>query len=463
MPGALAQLQLLGAADQILTGTPQVTFFRQKIHRHSNFAIEDSECVWSGPATFGSKTTVIIPRQGDLLHQLWLQVELPHVDDFDGTGYNSANVAYCNNVGHALLQRVEVEIGGVRMDSHTGDYMDIWSELTTKSEKRPALFEQCLGKFDEYDPSDSRKSFKGGMLYIPLQFWFCRSIGLSLPILALKFHDVRINCEFREFRDLLRTKTGTLLASNINTKETGRPPTMDARMYAQFIYVDVPERKRIAAQAQEYLIEVTQFLGDNFVDDKGLNRKLNVTFSHPVKELLFVYSSLTSLPSYTATSDTIDHFDYGLPSYSTFKKYTDPSYPGYVFTDYFSDPIRDPTSDQWKPWDNVTEDPVEQARLVMNGHERIAFRPGKWYRLVQTYMHHTSMPKTPQKKIYVYSFALDPESPSPTGSANFSRYDTATLDITFHRGIMQGRVRIYARSYNLLRIENGMAGLAFAS
>ena len=338
--------------------------------------------------------------------------------------------------------------------------------MTTKSEKRPALFQQCLGKFDDYDPSDPTRSFKGGLLYIPLQFWFCRSIGLSLPILALKFHDVRINCEFREFRELLRIKSsGTTPAyPNITMRVSGRPPAMDARMYAQFIYVDVPERKRIAAQAQEYLIEVTQFLGDNFVDDGGLHRKLNVTFSHPVKELLFVYSSLTSLPSYTGTSGTLDHFDYGLPGYDTiFKKYTDPNNAEYVFTDHFSDPIRDLSSEQWKSWDDVTEDPIEQARLVMNGHERIAFRPGKWYRLVQTYMHHTSMPVSPKKKIYVYSFALDPESPSPTGSANFSRYDTATLDITFHRGIMQGRVRIYARSYNLLRIENGMAGLAFAS
>jgi hypothetical protein len=481
MPTGLTQLSYIGAADQLLTANPDYTFFKAKIKRHSLFAMSDEEGTWSGSPDFNNKATCIVSRQGDLLHQVWLQVELPHVSTFmpGDTAERRASfaekVAYCNNIGHALIRSVECELGGVRIDYHTSDYLDLWSELTTNESVRHPYFTQCLGKFEEYDPRDSSKSFKGGILMIPLQFWFNRAPHMALPLSSIVYHEVRLNFDFRGLHELLRIhpddtntalpisstqtlKLGDINPSNLVIADSSRVPSMDVKIYLQYIFVDTPERKIISSGTSEYLIDVVQFLGDNYVSVRmdRPTKKINIDFSHPVKELIWAYSPKTR---YNGNIATLDHFYYGLEDHSVFTDIVDAGLdPYYAGMDYSN-----PYSSEYRVW-TQDEDPFESLKITLNGSDRVQSRPGKYFRLCQPMAHHTRIPTSKTKKIMVFSFALHPESVGvSSGSLNFSRIDSSTMSISFHRGIMQGRVRVYARSINLLRISKGLTGLAFSS
>jgi hypothetical protein len=110
-------------------------------------------------------------------------------------------------------------------------------------------------------------------------------------------------------------------------------------------------------------------------------------------------------------------------------------------------------------------DPISSAVIHVNGHERFSRRIGKYFRLVVPYSHHTRIPV--DKKIYCYSFSLLPEEPNVTGSINFSRADTShllvSLDQSFASGASSGRLQIFARSWQVLRIQAGLGAVLFAS
>jgi hypothetical protein len=115
--------------------------------------------------------------------------------------------------------------------------------------------------------------------------------------------------------------------------------------------------------------------------------------------------------------------------------------------------------------------PVHMAKLQLNGHDRFSERDGRYFNLVQPYQHHTNVPS---KGINCYSFAIKPEEHQPSGSCNFSRIDNATLNLTLTdastRISSSGstitrtcKLRVYAVSYNVLRIMSGMGGLAYSN
>jgi hypothetical protein len=310
---------------------------------------------------------------------------------------------------------VELTIGGSRIDRHTSDWMDIWTELTVGEEKRAGLYEM-LGKYEAYDPLSPLASFdEERTLFVPLQFFFCQSPGMALPLLALTYHETRLEFSFREYKDCLRSTTRAI---STLADDAGYPLAVkEIKAYCTQVFLDVEERRRYATIPQEYLITLNQFLGDaaiNVQPGDALVRKVPIEFSHPVKELVWVYQPRDT---YAGTSLTLDWFGYG--------------------------------EDDW----------CTDLKIQINGTDRNVARPPAYYRLCQPYVHHTRVPK---KRISVYSFALYPENVQSSGTCNFSRLDTAHLVATLKPTIPQGRLRIYASSYNVLRIANGLGGLSFS-
>jgi len=133
--GGLMQLVAYGAQDIYLTGNPQITFFKVVYRRHTNFAMEAIEQTFNGSANFGKKVTCTISRNGDLIHRIYLQATLPSVtlSSTDGSG---AQFRWLNWVGHNLINSVELEIGGQKIDKHYGDWLQIWNELTQEAGKQ---------------------------------------------------------------------------------------------------------------------------------------------------------------------------------------------------------------------------------------------------------------------------------------------------------------------------------------
>lgn len=390
------QLVAYGAQDVYLTGNPQITFFKVVYRRHTNFACESIEQTFNGNVEFGRKVTVHISRNGDLITNCWIELNMPTYTD----NSSGSPVPYYNCVGHRMLEEIELEIGGQRIDKHYADWLEIWSELTVPAEKRDG-YKQMIGKYD------ATPSFTGGRLYVPLVFFFNRNPGLALPLIALQYHEVKINVTFAS-RDKV-----------MNTNNNSPSGHFDAKLYVDYVYLDTDERRRFAQVSHEMLIEQVQFTGDETVT-LGSN-KVRLNFNHPVKELLWVFKD--SDPS----SSSQDPFEY--------------------------------TDDSTSTTDVKVTDPLADAKLMLNGHDRFTVRNGDYFRLVQPYQHHTCVPR---RAIYCYSFALKPEEHQPSGTCNFSRIDNATLSVNLNSTSMDV-MKVYATNYNVLRIMSGMGGLAFSN
>ena len=255
MGGGLLQLVAYGAQDVYLTGNPQITFFKVVYRRHTNFSIESIQQTFNGNPTLGSRVTCQISRNGDLVHKMYLEANIT----------NSSTTAL-NNAGHWLIKQVEVEIGGQMIDRQYGEWMYIWNELTLPKGKQDG-FEKMIGTI----AASSGGTNGSGKVYVPLEFWFCRNIGLALPLIALQYHEVKIN--------LTLNNENNISVSNV-------------ALWADYIFLDTDERRRFAQLSHEYLIEQVQFTGSETLL-AGPN-KSKLSFNHPVKELIWVNKNTAS-------------------------------------------------------------------------------------------------------------------------------------------------------------------------
>ena len=327
MGGGLMQLVAYGAQDVYLTGNPQITFWKVTYRRYTNFAIESIEQTFNGQADFGRRVTCTISRNGDLAYRTYLQVTLPEVNQLMGnsasvsSGQNSVYARWLDFPGEQIIAQVEVEIGGQRIDRQYGDWMHIWNQLTMTAEQQRGCF-KMIGNttqltfitdpsFADVDgPCDSdaprqvcapRNALPETTLYIPLQFWFCTNPGLALPLIALQYHEVKINLDLRPIDECLwavtslSCNTGAQPNAAANQYNVGTPVTatiaynqslVAASLYVDYVFLDTDERRRFAQNPHEYLITQLQFTGDESVGSSSNKIKLN--FNHPVKELIWV-------------------------------------------------------------------------------------------------------------------------------------------------------------------------------
>ena len=446
MGGGLMQLVAYGAQDVFLTGNPQISFFKVVYRRHTNFAMESIEQTFNGNPQLGNKVTCTISRNGDLITNLWLECTIKQNE-------NGAQ-GLCNSLGHALIEYVELEIGGQRIDKHYGEWLEILSELTLPEEKRQG-FKEMIGRRDAYLPTtatpvENMGSYKDNevCLYVPLQFFFCRNPGLALPLIALQYHEVKINVKLREAKELI-SQQGIPEGSSASTSE---PTLSSLRMYADYIYLDTDERRRFAQVSHEYLIEQLQHTGPDVA--KTTNHRLN--FNHPVKELVWVYRKHGAEPmnfncgvgvGSPAAGANADYVDYYLNESMT-----------NTSTMTLGDVVDPTLSTNTKDW-------FTTCKLQLNGHDRFSERKAAYFRLVQPYQHHT---RVPAKHVYAYSFALNPESHQPSGSCNFSRLDNVTLILEPQSSSTvtvgdSDELLVFATNYNVLRIMSGMGGLAYSN
>jgi hypothetical protein len=545
MGGALMQLVAYGAQDVFLTGTPEITFWKVSYRRHTNFAMESIEQTFSGQADFGRRVTCTISRNGDLAYRTYLQVTLPEINQTmkNSSGAQGVYARWMDFIGEQLVAQVEVEIGGQRIDRQYGDWMHIWNQVTLTSEQQRGYF-KMIGNTTQLtyitDPSFAgvagpcaasgapnqvcapRNALPETTLYVPLQFWFCRNPGLALPLIALQYHEVKINLDLRPIGECLWAVNSIGAASGTVTVTTAYQQSLvAASLYVDYIFLDTDERRKMAQNPHEYLFEQLQFTGDESVGSSSNKIKLN--FNHPCKELIWVvqpdanvdycssliagntlYKTLGAQPfNYT---DSID----ALPN--AIHAFGGPDSVGGSNTSFINSAglfqqaggIDLPTSTSGAMWsqasgvaitaglgfeaggDGLTaglsdagtfvlaesaldmhcwgENPVVTAKLQLNGQDRFSEREGSYFDVVQPFQHHTRAPDT---GINVYSFALRPEEHQPSGTCNFSRIDNAVLQLVLSSPTVSGtntaKVRVYAVNYNVLRVMSGMAGVAYSN
>jgi len=545
------QLVAYGAQDVYLTGNPQITFFKVTYRRHTNFAMESIEQTFNGCCDFGRRVQCTIARNGDLAYRTYFQVTLPEINQQD-----AAYARWLDYIGQHMINNVEVEIGGQRIDKQYGDWMHIWNQLTSTAEQERG-YNAMIGHTTQLtyltDPSFAdveqactsgapcntcapRNALPETTLYVPLQFWFCRNPGLALPLIALQYHEVKINLEVRPLDECLWAVSGSGGANNVahgvkcanaggsSGKSTNAyaKSLVASSLYVDYIFLDTDERRRMAQNPHEYLIEQLQFTGDESVGSSSNKIKLN--FNHPCKELIFVvqkdalvdycssflcdtllYNILGAQPfNYTDCIDAVPNAQhaYSGPSnkganevLNTSDLFTDPGAANADDSTHAAWPASEydthATDDAGVAYDNPLsaddtstvsdagsfvlaesalnlhcwgKNPVVTAKLQLNGQDRFSEREGSYFDTVQPYQHHTRNPDT---GINVYSFALRPEEHQPSGTCNFSRIDNATLQLVLSNETVGGeetaKVRVYATNYNVLRVMSGMGGLAYSN
>jgi hypothetical protein len=269
------QLVAYGAQDVYLTGNPQITFFKVVYRRHTNFSCEVIEQSFNGTADFGRKVSVEVTRNGDLVTNMHLRVKLPALEVGEGQ-----KAAWVRRVGHALISSVEVTIGGATIDKQYGTWLDVWYELARRAGDLERGFARMVGDYSELTKLEGARSGStakpSATLFVPLQFWFNRNTGLALPLIALQYHEVRVNVEFATFNSCVNY-TGSSL-----TKQA----LADATLLIEYVYLDSEERRRFAQVGHEYLIEQVQFTGEEEITSSNSKHRLN--FNHPTKALVWV-------------------------------------------------------------------------------------------------------------------------------------------------------------------------------
>ena len=447
MGGGLMQIVAYGSQDVYLTGDPQITFFKTVYKRYTNFALEAIEQTFNGSADFGKRVSCTISRNGDLINNTYIQLQLPILNvsmlSVPTGCQKPTSLNYCNAVGHAIIRNVEIEIGGQRIDRHYGLWMDIWDELTQDYEKKVG-YSQMVGKYCSEIGLINNAMYER-IYYIPLMFWFCRSPGMSLPLIALQYHEVKINLEFRDLAELVVAmgKYGQRINDYNYTTFVNAPSISDVRLYVDYVYLDSDERAKFAQNDHEYLIEQLQFTGSESLNLSQSSQKIKLNFNHPCKELIWVI-----------------------------QRDENATLRGTMYNDWFNYTAAQPGS----PWPSHCVDLMADAKILLNGYERFTIRPQTYFRLVQPYQHHT---RVPEKLIYLYSFSLRPEEQQPSGTCNMSRIDTVYLNFDLTPASLltpltsntafpitstsTGQISVFAVNYNVLRIRSGMGGLAYAN
>jgi hypothetical protein len=393
MGGGLMQLVAYGAQDIYLTGNPQITFFKVVYRRHTNFSMELIEQTWNGSSTgSNARCTATISRNGDLVNRMFL--------DVSGTPQAAES-----NPGSDWIKNIELEIGGQKIDKHSGKWMEVWSELTqenpngttgdTKAETAHALgtkFQRMSGMGGVISTTAA------GRFWIPLHFWFCRNPGLALPLIALQYHEVKVILE-HDFDDVFATRVHN-------------------RLWVDYIYLDTDERRRFAQVSHEYLIEQVQ---EQSLTVATGNKELN--FNHPVKELVLACSTAAAG---TANSTQLIKVGSTMGSTTLQLKLNGHDRFAVMPAAYFT---------RTQTWMYHTGSGLDSSGAATGSKFN--------------------------DSIAVYSFALKPEEHQPSGTCNFSRIDNAQLVVGGAN--LSATPHIYAVNYNVLRIMSGMGGLAYSN
>jgi hypothetical protein len=384
MSGGIVQLVATGAQDAWLTGKPEVSFFRSNYRRYTHYASSTERQVIQGAPIAGGISTVRLEKKGDLVNYIYLSAR-------DANGAMVPIVDWTK-----VIDKIELMIGGQVIDTQDVTYSTAIEPVTGAQN-----YSQRLLIGNVTDPTN------GTNVFYPVKFFFNKDWSVSLPLVALQFHDVELRITWSSS---LATATGFNAAVGASTYNQ-----LQYICWANFTYLDQAERDYFANTPQDLLITQVQrtiVLGSQTMQELAL--------AQPVKFLAFTSNNYTQTYGSTGTNAALvkDHqlktqvngVDVGefrhLPTYVDLPQYFNTPY-GYL--------------------------PNGQDAGLAN--------------------------------VGIISYCLDTSKLQPTGTLNFSRLDTYRIVVppTITIGALIKSTYLYAIGYNVLRIQNGLGSLLYAN
>lgn len=488
------QLTIKNPQDKYLIGNPEFTYFKSTYKRHTNFAIENMIINFTGEtfldinSNFNKKFYTIIPKNGDLIHRMYIMIKLEDItqdiegingitkpiDSDDSQSEDNIKKQSCVSI-FGLIDYIEISIGDQLIDKHTGEWLHWYYQLFLNNSKNHIIGEMLNSHINTKGNIKGINKHKDGIIYIPLAFWFNRNIGLSLPLIALQYSDIKINLKLNK-----RTTFKNENVKNLKMRNTLK--INNIRLLVEYIHLDKQEKLLFSSNSHEYLIEQVQNnLRNTILLKKGMldksyedyNHKIELAFNNPIKEIFWAIQDDQSLCNIKGDSYLDDNGDIKIRENK-----------GNHLFNY------------WRnlDWKNRGHQFIE-ATLNLNGNDIFDYQNANYFNSVMKYQFHSGYGFNNMKDIasidlnnhyrnidykkgsgiYCYSFALNPENYQPSGTLNFSKLDKAELRLKIRRdlynnsningkykGILNQKfIKIYAINYNILNIFSGQCGLLF--
>jgi|TARA_B110000238_G_scaffold47029_1_gene51034 hypothetical protein len=433
------QLSASGPQEKFFTVDPDYSYFVESFKKHSNFSTEFVDIDPENEADFGKSIRFKIPQnQGDLLKTLSVKMKLPEIIETSAT-------MYIESVAHALIEHVDLIIGGKVIQRLTSDYLQIYSEQNVTQTKQKAL-EQLIGKYP-LRTSDRRVGEvieSGGgnsgivihdtlglnsdeSFFVDLPFYFYKHPELAVPLCAINKQEVEVEFKLRPAQDVVLKADG----SYVTLEETLK--LKEFTLCTEIVFLDSIERIKLENTPTDYLI--TQLQQDVFEVGAGINEgKFKLDFTNPIKELYFVIQrqgSNVNAVDKTLQGNFVTIFDYDNTS-----NVQDGKFILYENLDYLT--------------------------LTLDGQDIITEQTGNvlFLKAVQAAIHHSKSQLI--RRFYSYSFALQPEEWYPTGQVNFSLVKDQNINLSLTScPDFSRQIRVYALSYNVLRVREGTGQTLF--
>lgn len=498
------QLASVGIQDEFLTGDPQITYFLKNFKRHTRFALETLQSGFIKETnSFGSINECFIPRKGDLIRNMYVKVNLssfgypliettlaennlPNTPTFkivattetvnitvgsyfaglqDGTDYSFERdnikvtaydnntkivtvdqnvtvintkpaiflqpVGYTDSIGHALIEHADLIIGGQTIERITGEYMELNSDVSVSDSQQQGLkllvgktgIRNGLGPAAPRSQAGVTKDYFGAyprIFMVPLPFYFFRHDSLSIPLSAIDKQEVQVRIKFRNWQNLIvNINSNPFSFDDLETT----PVIENLTLVTEYVYLSDDELNYFRNKRIDYIISQLQV--SRFKLDANLTSKqVILQFLNPVKELFFIIQNDNVVESNVVTGNDLFNFDNA---------------------QNLSAPLYEQLANLRLDFNGQTNIPSEVADAV-------------YLRGVQPLLSHT---RGPNRRFYLYSFALDPENDLPTGQVNMSRITNKLLDIKTTTNTEDRTISVYAVNFNVLRVQNGLAGVIF--
>jgi len=451
------QLVAYGAQDTYLTGNPSVTFFHAVYHQSTNFAMEVMQQTVTGSASSGNQITVTVARNADLLGQMEICLAPLATANLTSNSY----VYDTNWVAERAINTITLMIGGQQIDKHWQTWWRLYAELFLNDSNKRKYYKMTSSLAPAVSAGAGATPYR---VHLPLLFFFNRNPGLFLPLIALQYHEVRLDIVLSSYYSNYFDTT--------------------FEVWANYVFLDVAERAMFTTNTNQYLIEQLQHNGGDVINSIGENvtNQVKINFNHPVKELIWCFQNanpttagnLNAMWNFSTNPSNVNvSIDPALAF--TSNSLTAPDMLGcprvYSGSNILVDASRGALmAGVYKTWteegkpnnaaNGYEVGPLQLFKIVLNNTDRFKEQYGRYFNQVQPFYYHTG---NPYPGIYCYSFALQPEEFQPTGACNFSRIDLAQAYVNLKSGTQSSTMRMFATNYNVVNITSGMGGLAFAS
>lgn len=468
--------------DAYLFSAYKGSFWRARYYQHTNFAMENLRQPSQSGVQFGQPAIFQIPKAGDLIYYTYVVFQIPGIRgcplptgpgatcnsfiqfpaaseqpcaiedsvvydqaaghcnatpaawlkqnydacyaDFEDTEYcdeggnkpcvdpnrpvNWPNWAHwANAIGQLLIRTATLVIGNSPVSTLWNDYLFMWEELAGKPGKR---LTEMIGK--RYSVDDLiLDSLTQRILYVPLPFWYTQAPGNALSLVSLMYTNVQIQVMFEQLQNCVVRKDLTTAVTKCGGGGQLQQTDLQAWLDVTHVYLDLYERDRFSVSQFNSLMSQVQKQEFQLDNSKSV---LNVPFNHPVIELIWAVRR--------QCNETVNN---------------------------------------WFNYSGIdNRDPLYSIGIDFNHSQRVAVQDATYYRLVQPYQAHTCIPDS---CVYCYSFALWPQEPQPSGSANFSRIKDVTMNVNLQPGLELERTTfiLFGRNWNLLRYKDGLGGIAY--